>query len=103
MAASYDSVFLLNVQQLALAPLFGPYPQAYRASQLRSLRRDLADLITGRITSLVAFLYCHLMATQRPSGVCFVLVLEAVWQLVSSQPAVVMDSRLWNFCAGVWV
>jgi len=25
--------------QLALAPLLGPYPQAYTASQLRSLRR----------------------------------------------------------------
>ena len=51
MAASYVSVFLPAVQQLALAPLLGPYPQAYRASQLRSLRRAPADLITGRIIS----------------------------------------------------
>ena len=36
-----------------LHPLLGPYPQAYRASQLRSLRRAPADLIAGRITSLV--------------------------------------------------
>ena len=37
----------------ACTPLLGPYPQAYTASQLRSLRRAPADLITGRITSLV--------------------------------------------------
>ena len=35
-----------------LHPLLGPYPKAYIASQLRSLRRAPADLITGRITSL---------------------------------------------------
>ena len=34
--------------------LLGPYPQAHRASQLRSLRRAPADLITGRITSFVS-------------------------------------------------
>jgi len=39
MATSYVSVFLPAVQQLTLAPLLGPYPQAYTASQLRSLRR----------------------------------------------------------------
>ena len=53
MATSYVSVFLPAVQQLALAPLLGPYPQAYTASQLRSLRRAPADLITGRITSFM--------------------------------------------------
>ena len=51
MAASYVSVLLPAAQQLALAPLLGPYPQAHEASQLRSLRRSPADFTTGRITS----------------------------------------------------
>ena len=44
--------FLPAVKQLALAPpFFWTVSTAYRASQLRSLRRAPADLITGRITS----------------------------------------------------
>ena len=35
----------------ACTDFLGPSPQAYRASQLRSLRRAPADLITGRCTS----------------------------------------------------
>ena len=44
------------VQQLALAPFLGPYPQAYTASQLRSLRRAPADLITDRPDHIVTLL-----------------------------------------------
>ena len=35
-----DIICFLCFCQLALAPLLGPYPQAYTASQLRSLRRS---------------------------------------------------------------
>ena len=41
MATSYVSVFMFlpAVQQLALLPSLGPYPRAYTAPQVRSLRR----------------------------------------------------------------
>ena len=58
MATPYVYVFLPAAQQLALAPLLGPYRKAYRAPQLRSLRRSPADLITGRIT---LFFLCSLV------------------------------------------
>ena len=79
MATSYVSVFLPAVQQLALAPLLGPYPQAYTASQLRSLRRAPADLITGRITSSL-----------NPSGLC--LYRRGLWHdLAGDFPCGVTD------------
>ena len=44
----------LYFYQLALAPLLGPYPQAYTASQppFAAYGVPLANLITGQCTSL---------------------------------------------------
>ena len=82
-----------------LVKVVGPYPKAYRASPLRSLRRASADLITGQCTSLPthavphwqAAPFCHKRSDQ--NGASFLkeegTALPGTWERHGAFPSVV--------------